>query len=101
MTEILHSPAFFWDGTTQLPGVLQLRSTELVFKFSDFKHSHLNLNIPLRDVESARVFMIFNISKNGLRIDSRNDKIDLFVLEDCKGFCEVLLREMKKKKESI
>ncbi len=89
------TPAIFWDGTKQLPGLLELRNDELVFKFDDFKHSHLNLCIKLSDIEYAKEFLLFKIARKGLKVSSKNDRIDLFILEDPKPFCKALLLQIE------
>ncbi len=93
---ILQSLAIFWDGTKQLSGTLELWDTELVFHFEDFKHSNLNLCIKLEDIEYAKVFLLFNIARKGLKVSSKNDRIDMFILDDSKKFCEALLLQMRK-----
>ena len=94
-TAIISADAFFWDGTVQLSGVLELRKSELIFHFDDFKHSHLNLNIKLSEIKSARSFSIFNIVNKGLRIDSYCNKVDYFVLDNCKFFHSAIVKEIK------
>jgi len=92
---IISNAAFFWDGTMQLPGVLELRKSELTFHFDDFKHSHLNLNIRLSEIKSIRSFSIFNIENKGLRIDSYDNKVDFFVLDNCKFFRNAIVKELE------
>jgi len=87
---LIKSHAYLWDGTKQLSGTLELWPSQLVFHFDDFQMTHLNLNIPLEKIEYAKVFMIFNIAKNGLKVKTREGKIDLFVLKDCREFYRVL-----------
>ena len=87
---ILNSHAYLWYGTKQLSGTLELWPTQLVFHFDDFKKTQLTLNIALANIEFAKLFLIFNIAKNGLKVKTKDGKIDLFVLEDCERFCRIL-----------
>ena len=87
---ILNSHAYLWDGTKQLSGNLRLCPSQLVFYFDDFQQTHLNLIIPLSEIEYVKVFLIFDIAGNGLKVESKNGKVDLFVLEDCERFCRIL-----------
>ena len=70
----LQASAYFWDGTNKLPGTLELWPTELVFQFTDFQQSHLDLRIPLEEIELVEIFMVFNLAKNGLKIISQREK---------------------------
>lgn len=83
---LFSTPASLWDGASQLSGNLELWETEVVFRLADFKDSHLNLRIPLADIEKVEEYLVFNLAKNGLRILGREGRYDLFVLEDVRGF---------------
>lgn len=85
-TPIFSTPASLWDGASQLSGNLELWETEVVFRLADFKDSHLNLRIPLADIEKVEEYLVFNVAKNGLKIQDREGRYDLFVLEDVRGF---------------
>lgn len=93
---LLTVTAIFWDGAHQLSGTLELNETKLIFRFDDFKHSHLNLSIMLSDIKYAKVFLVFNIARKGLKIETEDGTIDMFVLEDSKAFCIVLNNQIKK-----
>lgn len=92
----LQANAYFWDGTKQLPGILEVNKTELIFRFDDFRHSHLKLCIYLKDIEAAKVFLLFDVVKNGLKVSSKDNKVDLFILDEADLFCETLKRQMEK-----
>lgn len=87
---IYSSSAFFWDGSVQLSGVLELWDTEIKFIFEDFQHSHLNLKIQLDDIKICKSFLLFNVAQKGLKIISVNGKVDMFILEDSKEFYKIL-----------
>ena len=76
------TPAFLWDGLSQLPGTLELWEQKVVFRFDNFRDTHLNLVIPLWEILRVEEFLIFNISRNGLRIENKEGKADCFVLEE-------------------
>ena len=102
---ILEQTAIFWDGIKQLPGALILEQTKLIFKFDDFKSSHLNLCISLEEIQYARIFLVFDIAKNGLKVCTHNGHTDLFILEDCKKISDALNQQIekirKKKKNKV
>ncbi|MCB9276579.1 MAG: hypothetical protein H6564_21280 [Lewinellaceae bacterium] len=85
------TPASLWDGASQLPGSLELWETEAVFRPTGFASGHLSLRIPLAGIEKVEEYLVFNLARNGLRIQSREGKYDLFVLEDMQGFKARLL----------
>ncbi len=88
---ILKSSAHLWDGKKQLPGMLSLTPKNLFFQFDDFQKSHLNLQIPLNQIIKAESFLIYDLSRNGLKITGKDGQTDLFVLDDPVGFRKVLL----------
>ncbi|MEZ4957200.1 MAG: hypothetical protein R2825_26815 [Saprospiraceae bacterium] len=95
------SPARFYDGVKQLSGYLELGEDKLHFHFDDFKHTHLNLNISLADIESVTVFPIFNIANNGLKVSSKGEKIDLFILKESKVFCEAIKNQIERLRRKL
>lgn len=84
------APAYVWDGIYQLPGVLEIWSTEVIFHFKNFKESHLNLMIPIENIESADELLIFEIARNGLAINSKKGRRDLFVLDESQACIKTL-----------
>ena len=91
-TQILLSPASLYNGKQQLPGTLILTDEHLLFTFDDFSQSHLNLQIPINEIEQVEEFLIFNISRNGLKITSKDGHLDLFVLNDPAVFRKAIVR---------
>ncbi|PSR14231.1 MAG: hypothetical protein DA408_09690 [Bacteroidetes bacterium] len=83
---LLTAPAALWDGTHQLAGQLELWDTVLVFRLSDFKFSNLNLTIPLAEIVEVEEYLVFDLARNGLRILTKNNRYDLFVLDDSRVF---------------
>ncbi len=81
-TILLQSLASLYNGKQQLPGTLILTDEHLLFTFDDFSQSHLNLQIPINEIEQVEEFLIFNISRHGLKITSKDGHLDLFVLND-------------------
>ena len=92
---ILRSNANLWDGKRQLPGILSLTPQRLVFQFDGFQKSHLSLSIPLVEIESAELFLLFEFSRNGLKITSESG-VDLFVLDDPLAFRKALKKALDK-----
>jgi hypothetical protein len=89
------SKASLWDGNRQLPGTLSLTPKNLIFQFDDFQKSHLNLVIPLEDIETAEHFLVFELARNGLKISTEKG-YDLFVLENAMDFRKVLMKAIGK-----
>lgn len=84
------TPAFLWDGQQQLPGTLELWEQQVIFRFDGFQKSHLNLVIPIREILRVQEFLVFDISRNGLRIENKEGKADCFVLDEPGVFKEKL-----------
>ncbi len=89
---LLNFPAHLWDGYKQLSGTISLTTENLVFRFDDFQKSHLNLKIPIEDIENAESFLLFDISRKGLKISAKNGHEDLFILDDPMGFLKELTK---------
>jgi hypothetical protein len=91
---ILSVPATIWDGSRQFSGVLELWQKAVCFRLIGFKNSHLELNIPITEIERVEEFLVFDLAKNGLRIQSKNGRSDLFVLDEGALFKNALLAQM-------
>ncbi len=97
MNTPLHTtPAWLWDGKRQLPGRLELSEYRLEFHFDNFRDSHLNLIIPLREIEKVEEFLLFELSRNGMRVENRLGKTDVFVLEEPKIFKKLIIDQEEK-----
>ena len=92
---ILSAPAHLYDGDRQLPGTLELWPQQLVFRFANFRESHLNLFIQLDSIKKVEEFLIYNVARNGLRISCKDGKTDLFVLEESQPFKATLDNQLK------
>ncbi|MCB0622223.1 MAG: hypothetical protein KDC43_10235 [Saprospiraceae bacterium] len=90
------TPAILWDGAKQLPGQLVLRETELHFHPDTFQKSHLSLIIRLREIDLLEEYLVFDLARNGLRIGSRGQKADLFVMEEVTAFRRALQEQLSR-----
>lgn len=54
----------------------------MVFRFEDFKNSHLSLVIFIHEIERIETFQIFNAFNYGVRILNKKGKSDAFIIED-------------------
>ena len=90
--------ASLWDGNRQLAGTLELWETEVLFRFSDFNNSHLNLTIPLPTIEKVEEYLVYDLTRNGLLIQNKNGKFDLFVLEEVRMFKKALQEQIDRLK---
>jgi hypothetical protein len=97
---VLKSKAHLWDGNRQLPGTLSLTPKNLLFEFDDFQKSHLNLVIPLANIETAEHFLVFELARNGLKISTKKG-YDLFVLENAMDFRKVLMKAIDSLKDDF
>ena len=95
-TPIFKTSAFLWDGNQKLKGTLELLETEICFRPIDFKGSHLNLHIPLESIEKVEEYLVFDLAKNGLKIQDKDGKIDLLVMDDVSKFKKILLEVLAK-----
>ena len=87
---ILMMDAWLWNGQQQMPGVIQLLPGRIRFQPADFPDSHLSLEIPLSEVEEVDSFLVFNISRLGLLVRSRDGRSDRFILADPEAFRKAL-----------
>ena len=92
---LFSSPAILMDVKNQLSGKLELWETKITFQLDDFKSSHLNLSIPINSIENVEEFLIFNIARNGLRIQNRNGRFDLFVLKESDVLKKMILGKIE------
>lgn len=93
---IYATAASLWDGVSQLSGILELWEAEVIFRFIDFKDSHLELIISLKAVERIEEYLVFDLAENGLWIEGKGGKSDLFVLKNVKLFKDQLLTALAK-----
>ncbi len=92
---VYRSTATLWDGKIQLPGILELWESEIIFHVDGFTSSHLNLWISLSEIEKVEEFLIYDLARNGLLILTRNEKRELFVIEDVSLFIQKLRSQLK------
>lgn len=93
---IYSSNAFLWNGMNRLPGTLELYTLAVFFRLNNFNESHLNLCIPLAEIEKMEEFLVFDLAKIGLRFYGANGKYDLFVLEDGSVFKKMVYAQIRK-----
>lgn len=95
-TPLHSSPAHLWDGANRLPGALELWEMEIVFRPEYFASGHLNLVIPLAEIEKVEEFLVFDVARNGLRISSHGGRSDLFVMEEGQSFKHAVNRQLRR-----
>ncbi len=95
-TSIFSTPAHLWDGIRQLPGRLELWENEVVFRFANFQQSHMNLIIPLHEIEKVEEFLVFDLARNGLKITGADGRCDLFVLDGAADFKKAVKMQQAK-----
>ena len=91
---ILLVPAYLWDGYKRLPGDLALYEGSVRFFFRDFKKSHIRLIIPLTKIKKVEEFLLFNLERKGIKIQSNTDAEDLFILENAKAFRQAVEKRL-------
>ena len=98
----IHSSyAYLLNKIDRFPGTLELWATVVCFRFKNFNESHLNLNIPIAEIEKIEEFLVFDIAKIGLRIQGLNGKNDLFVLEDGGVFKKKIQAQVRKNSMAV
>ncbi len=90
----LQFTAFLWDGIQRLEGALIIGEAFLEFKSKNFQNSHLKLLIRLDQINKVEEFRIFEVSRNGVRLHSRDGKIDSFVLDESIQFRKLLQKKL-------
>ncbi len=97
MKHPIHStPAHLWDGKRQFPGRLEIWEYKLEFRFEEFPKSHMNLVIPIWEILKVEEFLLFDISRNGIRVENQKGKTDAFVLEKPGIFRKRILSQIEK-----
>ncbi len=86
--------ASLWNGKLQLSGMLIMTPKSLVFTFDDFSKSHMKLCIPFDQIQKMDTFLVFDLSKNGLRITGQKGHFDLFVIPELDSFLLALKRQL-------
>lgn len=84
------SEAILWDGYTQLHGKLIINDNNLIFYLSHFKDSQLHWTIELHSIVSIDSVLIYNLLRNGVKIQTTNNNQYLFVLPDSLSFQQKL-----------
>lgn len=79
---ILEYQAWLWNGRQQIPGRLILLEHKMSFEITSFPKSSLQLEIFYRDIVQIKEFLLFDLARYGLRINTINGRSDLFVLDD-------------------
>jgi len=87
--------AWLWDGALQLEGRLIFSPEELIFQPKNFHKGNLRLKIFLKKIVSFEAFLLYGISKNGIKISTDDGKQDNFILEDFDGFRNALFMILK------
>lgn len=95
MENIQNHKAWLWDGSTQLEGSLLLSKENLIFKPKIFNDGNLKIEIPFENIFKMESFLLFGISKNGLKIITTDGKQDSFILDNIPDFKNELLQKMK------
>jgi len=75
-----------------LSGKLELTADVLIFHFEHFKESSLNLNIPLSDIQEVKVFKLFELANNGLKIKDKTGHTNTFVMDNPRACKKEILK---------
>ena len=89
--------AVLWNGKKQIQGSIKIDELLISFVFSDFNDTNLKLEIPLEEVEQVFYHKLYEITNEGLEIQSKGGKRNVFVIEDPVG----LKRNIEKRIEEL
>ena len=87
--------AWLWNGSSKLEGNLFLSDEKLIFKPQVFSDGNLKIEICIENIENIETFLLFGLSKNGIKIITDNGKEDRFILENIPRFKNALSQKMK------
>jgi hypothetical protein len=73
---------YLWNGVDKIKGALHLTAENLVFVAEGFEHSHLQLSIPLLKIDKITDYKLYDISVLGLQINTFDDKMTVFILDN-------------------
>lgn len=73
---------YLWNDIDKIKGVLHLTAENLVFIAEGFEQSHLQLSIPLRKIDKITDYKLYDISVLGLQINTFDNKITVFILDN-------------------
>ena len=86
--------SFLWDGRQHLSGKLELSKDALIFHFDYFKESNLNLNIPIAEIQTVKVFKLYELVSKGLEVQDKHGHINKFVMENPVEFKREILKHL-------
>jgi len=73
--------AILWDGYKQIKGDLILEKERIRFRLADFSETDLVFDLAYQEIEAVSYHSLYELSSNGLRIKSKNNKSNIFIVE--------------------
>jgi hypothetical protein len=78
----IYPSVYLWNDIDKIKGELHLTAENLVFIAEGFEHSHLQLSIPLPNIDQITDYKLYDISVLGLQINTFDDKTTVFILDN-------------------
>jgi len=73
--------AILWDGHKQIKGELILEKKRIKFRLADFSETDLDFDLAYQEIKQLSYHSLYELSTNGLRIESKNKKSNIFIVE--------------------
>jgi len=74
--------AILWDGKKQINGQLHIEKYRIIFQLQDFAETDLDLDIAYRDIEKVEYHQLYNLTTQGLEINTKSHKKNIFIVEE-------------------
>lgn len=74
--------AILWDGHKQIKGELILEKKRIKFCMMDFSDTDLDFDLAYGEIEELEYHSLYELSTSGLRIKSKNNKSNIFIVEE-------------------
>jgi len=74
--------AILWDGHNQIKGELILEKKRIKFRLADFSDTDLDFDLAYQEIQAVTYHSLYEISLSGLKIKSKHDKSNIFIVEE-------------------
>ena len=82
--------AILWDGHKQIKGQLILEKKRIKFKLADFSDTDLDFDLAYEEIKRVCYHKLYDLAQCGLMIFSKNDKTNIFIVEEPRVLIETI-----------